>query len=380
MHKTPCSSVTTQRRHRTEPFNVDDVLKLLLAPKNFSSSHYQVLPESLIFGLIHEAKSVFEKQPMVLDLSTDLQICGDIHGQYQDLLHLFRRFGFPDTHNYLFLGDYVDRGTQSIPTICLLFAYKVKFPENFFLIRGNHECPSMNAIFGFLAECCQFYSKDLWEAFNDCFDYLPIAAVIEEKILCVHGGISATTNSLETIRDIARPCTENSSQLVRDILWNDPSPNLPTETGLQNVTNISGDVEKYLMDVPQPDFTQNFHRGSSFYFSEHALAKFLSSNDLELLVRGHQTVMRGYSVTSGRKCVTVFSAPNYCGNTLNKGGVMFINAEMHCSFKTFHHMAYSRDTKTRTAALEARQHMDINDQDDTSFQTPNTVPTPPPTR
>ena len=134
-----------------------------------------------------------------------LQICGDIHGQYYDLLRLFEYGGFPPEANYLFLGDYVDRGKQSLETICLLLAYKIKYPENFFILRGNHECASINRIYGFYDECKRRYNIKLWKTFTDCFNCLPIAAIIDEKIFTMHGGLSPDLNSMEQIRRVMRP-------------------------------------------------------------------------------------------------------------------------------------------------------------------------------
>lgn len=150
---------------------------------------------------------------------------GDIHGQYTDLLRLFEYGGFPPEANYLFLGDYVDRGKQSLETICLLLAYKIKYPENFFLLRGNHECASINRIYGFYDECKLWnvinnffacinkhcfsgkrrYNIKLWKTFTDCFNCLPIAAIIDEKIFCCHGGLSPDLQGMEQIRRIMRP-------------------------------------------------------------------------------------------------------------------------------------------------------------------------------
>ncbi len=140
------------------------------------------------------------------------QICGDIHGQYYDLLRLFEYGGFPPEANYLFLGDYVDRGKQSLETICLLLAYKIKYPENFFILRGNHECASINRIYGFYDECKRRYNIKLWKTFTDCFNCLPIAAIIDEKIFTMHGGLSPDLNSMEQIRRVMRP-TDVSPQI-----------------------------------------------------------------------------------------------------------------------------------------------------------------------
>lgn len=133
------------------------------------------------------------------------KICGDVHGQYYDLLRLFEYGGYPPESNYLFLGDYVDRGKQSVECICPLLAYKIKYPENFFILRGNHECASINRIYGFYDECKRRYSIKLWKTFIDCFNCLPIAATVEEKIFCMHGGLSPDLNSMEQICRIMRP-------------------------------------------------------------------------------------------------------------------------------------------------------------------------------
>jgi serine/threonine-protein phosphatase PP1 catalytic subunit len=120
-------------------------------------------------------------------------------------LRLFEYGGFPPEANYLFLGDYVDRGKQSLETICLLLAYKIKYPENFFILRGNHECASINRIYGFYDECKRRYNIKLWKTFTDCFNCLPIAAIIDEKIFTMHGGLSPDLNSMEQIRRVMRP-------------------------------------------------------------------------------------------------------------------------------------------------------------------------------
>lgn len=184
------------------------------------------LHEYEIKYLCTKAREIFISQPILLELEAPIKICGDIHGQYYDLLRLFEYGGFPPESNYLFLGDYVDRGKQSLETICLLLAYKIKYPENFFLLRGNHESASINRIYGFYDECRWWpvswcgpsaespfhyytgkrrYNIKMWKTFTDCFNCLPIAAIIDEKILCMHGGLSPDLQSMEQIRRIMRP-------------------------------------------------------------------------------------------------------------------------------------------------------------------------------
>ena len=134
-------------------FDVDKIIEKLLEVRGKRPGKTVNLLESEIRQLCLKSKEIFTSQPIMLELEAPIKIVGDIHGQYYDLLRLFEYGGFPPDANYLFLGDYVDRGKQSLETICLLLAYKVKYPENFFLLRGNHECASINRIYGFYDEC-----------------------------------------------------------------------------------------------------------------------------------------------------------------------------------------------------------------------------------
>ena len=175
--------------------------------------------------------------------------------------------GFPPDANYLFLGDYVDRGKQSIETITLLFAYKVKFPDNFFLLRGNHECASINRIYGFYDECKRRFSVRLWKIFTDCFNCLPVAAVIDDKILCMHGGLSPEMLSLNQVGDIERPIDVPDQGLLCDLLWADPD------------RDIRGWGEN--------------DRGVSFTFGADKVTDFLKKHDLDLICRAHQVGVCG---------------------------------------------------------------------------------------
>ena len=265
------------------------------------------LSEEEIKFLCSESKNIFLKQPILLELGPCLNICGDIHGQFYDLLQLFELGGYPPEKNYLFLGDYVDRGKQSIETICLLLTYKIKYPENFFLLRGNHECSSVNRIYGFFDECKRRYSIKLWKNFIDCFNCLPIAAVIEDTIFCCHGGLSPDLIFVNQIKNIIRPTDVPEFGMLCDILWSDPD----------------NDAEDY--------FGYN-ERGISVTFSKKLLQRFLSDNNLELLCRAHQVVEEGYEFFGNNKCVTVFSAPNYCGMFDNSGAMMVVDENLKCSF------------------------------------------------
>lgn len=137
----------------TPEIDVDNIIERLLAVRGERPGKQVQLAENEIRGLCLAARDIFIKQPILLELEAPIKICGDVHGQYFDLLRLFEYGAFPPEANYLFLGDYVDRGRQSLETICLLLAYKIKYPENFFILRGNHECASINRIYGFYDEC-----------------------------------------------------------------------------------------------------------------------------------------------------------------------------------------------------------------------------------
>lgn len=167
-------------------------------------------------------REIFMEQPVFLELEAPIKICGDTHGQFSDLLRLFEYGGFPPEANYLFLGDYVDRGKNSLETIILLLAYKVKFKENFFLLRGNHECGQINRIYGFYDECKRRYSIRIWKEFQDVFNCMPIAALIDDKILCMHGGLSPELVTVAQLQQITRPTEVPENGLLCDLLWSDP--------------------------------------------------------------------------------------------------------------------------------------------------------------
>ncbi|KAG5552769.1 serine/threonine-protein phosphatase PP1-like isoform X2 [Rhododendron vialii] len=285
---------------------LDGMIERLLEGGKIRGKKIQ-LAEPEIRLLCTTAKDVFLSQPNLLELEAPINVCGDIHGQYPDLLRLFEYGGFPPHSNYLFLGDYVDRGKQSIETISLLLAYKIKYPDNFFLLRGNHECASINRIYGFYDECKRRFSVRLWRIFTDCFNCLPVAAVIDEKILCMHGGLSPELESLDQVRAVERPVDVPDQGLLCDLLWADPD------------RDVKGWGEN--------------DRGVSFTFGADKVVEFLKKHDLDLICRAHQVVEDGYEFFADRQLVTIFSAPNYCGEFNNAGALMNVDASLLCSFQ-----------------------------------------------
>jgi serine/threonine-protein phosphatase PP1 catalytic subunit len=185
--------------------DIDKYIDKLLAQRNAKPSKSNTLTENEVKNILNQARDILINQPMLLELEAPIKIMGDIHGQYPDLLRAFDYGGYPPEANYLFLGDYIDRGKQSVETISLLLSYKIKYPENFFLLRGNHECSQINRMYGFYDECKRKYSIKLWKAFSDVFNCLPVSALIDEKILCMHGGLSPELQSIDQIHKIQRP-------------------------------------------------------------------------------------------------------------------------------------------------------------------------------
>lgn len=242
------------------------------------------LKNAEITAVCSAVREVLLSQPALIELSAPVKIVGDVHGQYTDLIRLFEMCGFPPNANYLFLGDYVDRGKQSLETILLLFCYKLKFPENFFLLRGNHECANVTRVYGFYDECKRRCNIKVWKTFVDTFNCLPIAAIVAGKIFCVHGGLSPSLTHMDDIRQIARPTDVPDYGLLNDLLWSDPA-------------DMESDWEAS-------------ERGVSYCFGKKVIMEFLQRHDFDLVCRAHMVVEDGYEFFNDRILVTVFSAPN----------------------------------------------------------------------
>ncbi|KAL2512057.1 Serine/threonine-protein phosphatase PP1 isozyme 4 [Abeliophyllum distichum] len=293
--------------NRIEPAILDDVINRLLQSRHRRTVRQVHLLESEIRALCTVSREIFLSQPNLLELEAPMKICGNIHGQYGDLLRLFEYGGFPPEANYLFLGGYVDYGKQSLETMCLLLAFKIKYPENFFLLRGNHECASINRIYGFYDECKRRFNVRLWKVFTECFNCLPVAALVDDKILCIHGGLSPDLRNLDQIRNISRPTDVPDSGLLCDLLWSDPSR----------------EVKGWGMN----------DRRVSFTFGPDKVTEFMTKHDLDVVCRGHQVVEDGYEFFANRQLVTLFSAPNFRGEYDNAGAIMSVDETLMCTFQ-----------------------------------------------
>ncbi|KAF7639056.1 Serine/threonine-protein phosphatase [Meloidogyne graminicola] len=292
---------------------VDGLIERILLTS--SQRFTQLVTAADIKALCNSAIDVLRSQPSLVEIDPPVVVCGDIHGQFSDLMRIFSRVGFPPLKNFLFLGDYVDRGRQSIETAVLLLAYKTRYPANFFLLRGNHECSNINRVYGFLEEIRRRFPHDtqsLWIAFNKAFAWLPFTALVGGRVLCMHGGISDRLRNLDQLRNLRRPVPDfdaTNPTIELDLLWADP------ENGIQGC-------------VKSP-------RGASVMFGEDVVARICKQLDIDLVVRAHQVVQDGAEFFANRKLITLFSAPHYAAQYNNAGATMFIDENLRCSFQVF---------------------------------------------
>ena len=337
LHKQEAEKDNVMKMFKNKNLNYslsDKVIMALLRPKEWVNKPLEeedatfCLDIETVVALIDECSKIIQEQPIVLKVEAPVKVFGDIHGQYQDLMRFFDLFSAPiqgpggdiDGLDYIFLGDYVDRGTHSLETICLLMALKIKFPTQIHMLRGNHEDRWINSAFGFQNELCMRLNDDvdnpiIFTKFNDMFDYLPLAAIINDEVLCLHGGIGSSISTLSDIEKIQRPLevihevTNADQQLVVDILWSDPTDS-DIETGIQpNSTRDPTGV------------------GNIVKFGPDRVEEFLKSNNLTLILRAHECVMDGFERFAGGQLITVFSATDYCGKHKNAGAILILSKD-----------------------------------------------------
>ncbi|KAG6816351.1 3',5'-cyclic-nucleotide phosphodiesterase (PDEase) (3':5'-CNP) [Tephrocybe sp. NHM501043] len=267
------------------------------------------LSEEQALWILETATEVLKKEANVLQVDAPITVCGDIHGQYYDLMKLFEVGGSPADTRYLFLGDYVDRGYFSIECVLYLWSLKIWYPDTLFLLRGNHECRHLTDYFTFKLECKHKYSERIYDACMDSFCALPLAAIMNKQFLCIHGGLSPELNTLDDIRAIDRFREPPTHGLMCDILWADP-------------------VEDFGTEKTTESFLHNHVRGCSYFFTYQAACQFLERNNLLSIIRAHEAQDAGYRMyrktkTTGFPSVmTIFSAPNYLDVYNNKAAVL----------------------------------------------------------
>uniref|UniRef100_A0A2P2I2P8 protein-serine/threonine phosphatase n=3 Tax=Hirondellea gigas TaxID=1518452 RepID=A0A2P2I2P8_9CRUS len=264
------------------------------------------LHKKYAYKILLDIKVYFEQQPTLVDVSipddSKFTVCGDIHGQFYDLMNIFKLNGLPSTSNpYLFNGDFVDRGSFSIECIFTLFSFKLLYPDHFFMSRGNHESVTMNQMYGFEGEVRSKYTSQMGDLFTEVYNWLPLCHCLNNKVLVMHGGLfSEDSVSLDDIRKTQRNRQPPEEGIMCELLWSDPMPG----TGRA--------VSK---------------RGVGLQFGADITKKFLDFNNLDYIIRSHEVKDAGYEVAHAGLCITVFSAPNYCDTMGNKGAFITLRGD-----------------------------------------------------
>ncbi|MCJ1312258.1 putative serine/threonine protein phosphatase [Agyrium rufum] len=270
----------------------------------------ELLAESVVEAICAKAKELLMRESNVVHVLAPVTVVGDIHGQFYDLIEIFRIGGYPPDTNYLFLGDYVDRGLYSVETISLLVCLKLRYPNRITLIRGNHESRGVTQSYGFYTECSRKYGNaNVWHYFTDMFDYLTLSVVINDQIFCVHGGLSPSIHSIDQIKIIDRFREIPHEGPMADLVWSDP------------------DAEKHEFSLSP--------RGAGYTFGAQVVRKFLSFNGQNHILRAHQLCMEGYQVLFDDLLSTVWSAPNYCYRCGNMASVLEVGENEERVFNIF---------------------------------------------
>lgn len=280
----------------------------------------QILSEEALRIVCERVKELLLEENNVQHVSAPVTICGDIHGQFYDLRELFNVGGQLPHTNYIFLGDYVDRGYNSLETFQYLMLLKLLYPSHITLLRGNHESRQISQVYGFYDECLRRYGNaSAWRMCTDVFDFLTIAALVDGSVFCIHGGVSPSVKYVDQIRLINRFQEAPHSGPFGDILWSDPE-----------------NIEGWAVNP----------RGAGWLFGRRIVEEFNYLNDIDLIARAHQLAMEGYQFIFGSdsSLVTVWSAPNYCYRCGNVAAILQLNSDMSKRFLTFHDTSESRQT------------------------------------
>jgi diadenosine tetraphosphatase ApaH/serine/threonine PP2A family protein phosphatase len=293
--------------------SIDDWIEILLmsGQSEEGETKVQIIPENEFRSILREFKKILLSEDAVPAIPAPATIVGDLHGQYFDLLELFRIGGVPGKEtSYVMLGDYVDRGYNSVETWQLLVLLKVRYPNRITLLRGNHESRQVSQVYGLYDEVMRKYGNpSVWRDCTESFDYLPLAAVVGGKVFCVHGGLSPEISHIDQIRHIDRITELPNEGQFADLMWSDPE-----------------DIEDWAANP----------RGAGFVFGRRPTREFLHINNLTLIARAHQLVQEGYKYAfTEEELVTVWSAPNYCYRCGNVASILELDETLERNFKIF---------------------------------------------
>ncbi|KAF7376570.1 Serine/threonine-protein phosphatase [Mycena sanguinolenta] len=288
------------------PFDLDACIQQLLRKR--------LLHETVLREICAKTKEVLMRDSNVVHVSAPITVVGDIHGQFYDLVEIFRIGGFAPSTNYLFLGDYVDRGLFSVETMSLLMCLKLRYPNRVQLLRGNHESRAVTQNYGFYTECMRKYgSSHVWTYFTDTFDLLSLSCVIDDRIFCVHGGLSPSIHSIDQIKVIDRFREVPHEGPMADLVWQDP---------------------RRTPDPEKEDFAIS-PRGAGYTFGSGVVHKFLEINHMSHILRAHQLCMEGYASLFDGLLSTVWSAPNYCYRCGNSASILEVGPNGSMYFNIF---------------------------------------------
>lgn len=267
------------------------------------------LTEKEIERLCNKAREILSREENVPSVPAPVTIVGDIHGQLYDLMELFKIGGGLPHTNYLFMGDYVDRGYYSVECVTIVVLMKVRWPHRIHILRGNHESRQITQVYGFYDECLRKYNGGaVWRMYTDLFDWLPLAATVESQIFCPHGGLSPSIDTIDQVKVIERVNEVPHEGPVCDLMWSDPDD--------RSGWGISP-------------------RGAGYTFGADISESFTRSNRLSFIARAHQLVMEGYNWAHPELCVTLFSAPNYCYRCGNQAAILEVDEHLNRKFIQF---------------------------------------------